>query len=130
MDGHHYWEIVSDARTEHELKVGVTTQQRFNLNTAFCDNEFGFGFYGTGQLRHGSTSQGKEYGVHFKKNGILGCYLDMDNGTLSFLIDGIDYGVAFQHKSLTRGPVWPAVSLLHKGGLTLISGIKKPAHQQ
>ena len=24
MDGHHYWEIVADARTEHELKVGVT----------------------------------------------------------------------------------------------------------
>ena len=25
-DGVHYWEIVADSRTEHELKVGVTTQ--------------------------------------------------------------------------------------------------------
>ena len=24
-DGVHYWEIIADARTEHELKVGVTT---------------------------------------------------------------------------------------------------------
>jgi hypothetical protein len=24
--GIHYWEIVADARTEHELKIGVTTQ--------------------------------------------------------------------------------------------------------
>jgi hypothetical protein len=24
-DGIHYWEIVADARTDHELKVGVTT---------------------------------------------------------------------------------------------------------
>lgn len=24
MDGSHYWEIVADARTEHELKIGVT----------------------------------------------------------------------------------------------------------
>lgn len=24
MDGQHYWEIVADARTEHELKIGVT----------------------------------------------------------------------------------------------------------
>ena len=26
MDGQHYWEIIADARTEHELKIGVTTQ--------------------------------------------------------------------------------------------------------
>ena len=25
MDGQHYWEIIADARTEHELKIGVTT---------------------------------------------------------------------------------------------------------
>jgi hypothetical protein len=24
MEGIHYWEIVADARTEHELKVGVS----------------------------------------------------------------------------------------------------------
>jgi len=30
-DGVHYWEIIADARTEHELKIGVTTQQTFNL---------------------------------------------------------------------------------------------------
>jgi len=24
MDGCHYWEIIADARTEHELKIGVT----------------------------------------------------------------------------------------------------------
>jgi hypothetical protein len=27
MGGVHYWEIIADARTEHELKIGVTTQQ-------------------------------------------------------------------------------------------------------
>ena len=26
MDGHHYWEVIADARTEHELKIGVTLQ--------------------------------------------------------------------------------------------------------
>jgi hypothetical protein len=25
-EGVHYWEIVADSRTEHELKIGVTTQ--------------------------------------------------------------------------------------------------------
>ena len=25
LGGHHYWEIIADGRTEHELKIGVTT---------------------------------------------------------------------------------------------------------
>ena len=24
MDGQHYWEIIADSRTEHELKIGVS----------------------------------------------------------------------------------------------------------
>ena len=48
MDGQHYWEIIADARTEHELKIGVTTQQKFSVSNAFCDYDFGFGFYGFG----------------------------------------------------------------------------------
>lgn len=62
MDGVHYWEIVADARTEHELKVGVTTQQKFNVNASFSDYEFGFAYYGLGQLRHNSNSLGKCFG--------------------------------------------------------------------
>ena len=61
-DGVHYWEIVADARTEHELKVGVTTQQQFNVNSSFSDYEFGFAYYGLGQLRHNSNSVGIPYG--------------------------------------------------------------------
>ena len=78
MDGKHYWEVVADARTEHELKIGVATQQTFSPNTAFCDFEFGFGFYGLGQLRHGNNAEGRKYGKPFKKRGILGVYLDME----------------------------------------------------
>ncbi len=48
MDGVHYWEIVADSRTEHELKIGVSMQQKFSVSNAFCDYEFGFGFYGMG----------------------------------------------------------------------------------
>lgn len=88
MDGQHYWEIIPDARTEHECKIGVTLQQKFAASTSFCDYDFGFGFYGMGQLRHGSNSEGKVYGKPFKKKGILGVFLNMDAGQLSFFIDG------------------------------------------
>jgi len=46
--GIHYWEIIADARTEHELKIGVTAQQTFNVNSSFSDYEFGFAYYGLG----------------------------------------------------------------------------------
>jgi len=61
-DGVHYWEIVADSRTEHELKVGVTTQQKFNVNSSFSDYDFGFAYYGLGSLRHNSNAVGKNFG--------------------------------------------------------------------
>ena len=45
--GVHYWEIVADSRTENELKIGVSTSKDFDYNSAFCDYNFGFSFYGT-----------------------------------------------------------------------------------
>lgn len=78
MDGIHYWEIIADSRTEHELKIGVTTQHKFSVSNAFCDYDFGYAFYGLGQLRNGSNGEGKRYGKPFKKRGVLGVCLDMN----------------------------------------------------
>ena len=47
-EGIHYWEIVADARTENELKVGVCKSRDFDLKTAFCDYVFGWAFYCNG----------------------------------------------------------------------------------
>ena len=52
----------------------------------------------------------------------------MNIGTLSFALDGEWMGVAFEAKILTKGPIWAAISLLHIGGLTLISGLEPPAY--
>lgn len=81
-----------------------------------------------GQLRHGSNAEGTKYGKLFKKKGILGCCLDMNAGTLAFAIDGEYFGVAFTDDALKTGPVWPAISMLHQGGCTLISGLDKPSY--
>ena len=74
-------------------------------------------------MRHGSNAEGKKYGKPFKKKGILGVYLDMEKGTMAFALDGEYFGQAFQDEALRRGPIWAAVSLLHTGGCTLISGL-------
>ena len=52
----------------------------------------------------------------------------MENGQLSFALDGEYFGVAFQDEAMRRGPIWAAISLLHTGGCTLISGLQKPSY--
>lgn len=98
------------------------------MNQSFSDYEFGFAYYGLGQLRHSNNSVGEPYGRAFKKKGVLGVLLNMELGTLSFALDGEFMGVAFEDPILTKGPIWAAVSLLHIGGCTLISGLEPPAH--
>ena len=46
--GIHYWEVILDERTENEIKVGVSTISNMDFNTAFCDFDYGFGFYAIG----------------------------------------------------------------------------------
>jgi hypothetical protein len=47
-EGIHYWEIVSDARTEHELKIGISKSPNCDPMTAFCDQKFGWAFFCVG----------------------------------------------------------------------------------
>ena len=125
-EGCHYWEIVADARTENELKIGVTKNRNIDLKTSFSDYSSGWAYYATGQLRHCNTAVGPKYGRGFKKQGTLGVYLDMEKGTLAFSLDGEFMGVAFEDEELKKGPIYPAVALLHQGGCTLVTGRKPP----
>ena len=46
----------------------------------------------------------------------------MNKGTLSFGLNGENWGVAFSNTALKKGPVFPAVSLLHCAGCRLVTG--------
>mmetsp|Transcript_5416 Transcript_5416/g.5546 ORF Transcript_5416/g.5546 Transcript_5416/m.5546 type:complete len:469 (+) Transcript_5416:10-1416(+) len=126
--GVHYWEIIADRRTENELKIGVTRNINFNYDTSFSDYSFGWAFYGIGQLRHNNNATGEGYGKKFKKHGVLGVFLDMNRGILSFALDGEYFGISFQSKELQTGPIWPAISLLHIAGCSLQVGIPSPPY--
>ena len=117
---------MADSRTEHELKLGVTKTKDFNLNTAFCDYAFGWGFYGMGNLRHCNNANGPPYGKSFKKIGVLGCFLNMNKGTISYALDGEYFGVAFEDSNLKQGPIYPAISLLHIAGCIVVTGKQIP----
>lgn len=47
-EGIHYWEIVADSRSEHELKIGISSQKVINQKAAFSDYEYGWAFFGIG----------------------------------------------------------------------------------
>lgn len=123
--GLHYWELVADSRTDNELKIGVTKSRDFDLKTSFSDYSTGWAFYGIGQLRHCDGANGPQYGKNFKRTGCLGVLLDMNKGTLSFSLNGEYLGVAFEDEELKKGPIYPAIALLHITGCTLVTG--KPA---
>ena len=69
---------------------------------------------------------GRKYGKAFKRQGVLGVCLNMNKGTLSFAIDGMYQGVAFEDAMLKKGPLYPAVSLLHNAGCILVTGRVPP----
>ena len=125
--GIHYWEIYADGRTENEIKIGVACKTNFNLNTAFCDYDYGWGYYGLAQLRHGNNSTGPKYGKPFKNSGYVGVYLNMTKGQLSFALNGEFLGVAFEDEELKKGPLYAAVSLLHKAGCKLVVDAQAPS---
>lgn len=126
--GINYWEIVIDSRTQNELKIGVSKERKKDLTGAFSDYITGYAFYGLGELRHGENSTGIKYGKKFRKSGVVGVCLNMEQGTLSFSLCGEYFGVAFKEKALEKGPIYPAVGLLRVSGITLITGKPVPAY--
>ena len=105
------------------------------LLQSFSDYNFGWAFYGIGQLRHSNNATGESYGKKFKKTGVLGVFLDMNRvfifncqGILAYAFDGEYFGISFQCEDLKSGPIWAAVSLLHVGGCALQTGIPAPPY--
>ena len=69
----------------------------------------------SGKRGDGFTSP---YGASFGENDIIGCYLDMDELTMSFSLNGISQGIAFSGMDLYYSTVhglselfYPAYSL-------------------
>ena len=50
----------------------------------------------------------------------------MTRGTLSFSLDGEFLGIAFEDEELTKGPIYPALAMLHIAGCTLVTGRPAP----
>lgn len=129
--GEHYWEIHISDTTENELKIGITANKAFNMDSAFCDYSFGFGFYTVGGTRSGSNAGGGPYGEAVQSADTIGVYFNTTTGRLMFQKKGKSWGEAFPPEkvlSAIKGqPVYVSVALLHKAGCTLNSNMAIPA---
>jgi serine/threonine protein kinase len=127
-EGIYYWEITVDPRTTCSIKIGVAAKDEINVvtNECFSDKEWGFALFGEGELRHGNNSSGSVYGKPFKTAGVIGCFLNMISGKLSFTVNGEYFGVAYTDARLTQGPIYPAIALMKQAGCKLKTGIGAP----
>mmetsp|Transcript_18552 Transcript_18552/g.8668 ORF Transcript_18552/g.8668 Transcript_18552/m.8668 type:complete len:99 (+) Transcript_18552:464-760(+) len=82
-----------------------------NYERAFSDQATGWAFFNrNAALRHGSNCQGDSYGKKVEEGGLIEIRVDTKKGTLGFVLDGQDYGVAWTNPRLAEGDIYPAVA--------------------
>mgnify|MGYP001141668488 FL=1 len=52
----------------------------------------------------------------------------MNKGQLAISVNDEYLGVAFEDEELKKGPIWPAIALLHVAGSTLVAGRPAPPY--
>ena len=98
----------------NDIKLGVTKDiENKHLDTAFCNDKNGYAYYTLGQTRNGSARSGLLFGDRLDKASKheLIMELSMGEGKLSFIINGTNYGIAFEEEELKEGPIRLAVAL-------------------
>ncbi|MCJ8750037.1 hypothetical protein PDJAM_G00194460 [Pangasius djambal] len=103
--GKYYYEV--SCHDQGLCRIGWSTAQAaLDLGT----DKFGFGFGGTGKKSH--NKQFDSYGEEFTMHDTIGCYIDMDNGHVSFSKNGNDLGLAFEiPQNLRRQPFFASCVL-------------------
>lgn len=87
-------------------RVGWSTSQAsLDLGT----DRFGYGFGGTG--KKSNAKQFDNYGESFGMHDVIGCYLDLSKGEVSFTKNGVNLGVAFTLNAQKGQTFFPAVVL-------------------
>lgn len=120
-NGIHILILKINPKSNTDVKIGVSKKTAFNLKTDFCDYKFGWGLNCfDGSLRHDEESS--PYCEPLKPDTIIQTILNMDKGTLDFIIDG-ERGpnLGFNDSELWLGPIHFAVALFNKTSVTILN---------
>ena len=115
MPSHRYYFELKCVRGTN-FKFGIAAPEaREKPNMAFCDDQHGFAYFSTGQLRHASKGMGPAYGEKFKQDDIIGVYVDLVEGILFFAKNGeVVPKNAFEGPILRDREFYPAACCLTK----------------
>lgn len=114
--GEHWWEVCFvEPPFGTSVEVGVATAQAKvhasglkKLNLIGCD-QHGWSLSYKGTVCHDGLKRAF-CSPFYAKNTVIGCYLNLNEGTLSFAINGVDQGIAFAGIDTRDGPLFPAAS--------------------
>eukprot|EP01084_Bolivina_argentea_P110594 197427_1 len=76
----------------HSIRIGVCGETE-STDRVFTETKYGYGYGDDGNIYFGGSHI--EYNDGYKSGDIVGVYLDMDNNTLKFTVNGQDHGSAF-----------------------------------
>ena len=105
------WEVRLDNCPKGHIFLGVATS-RSNIDGYLGCDRHGWGFIGNRGVWHNKHKE-NTYGKEFRTGDIVKVILDMNEGTLSFALNGEELGVAFT--GLSGLKLYPAFSLYQKG---------------
>jgi hypothetical protein len=107
--GLHKWDIHIDRCVSKNIFIGISTLEGKLDNYVGCDR-FGWGFLANRAVWH-NKSKYKNFGELFRSGDTVSVILDLDVGTLTFILNGVDLGVAVDG---LVGPFYPAFSLYNE----------------
>ena len=105
-DGKFYFEVLSSDPSSTDVHVGIATDIETGLDTWVGSTSAGYVYTGQTGQKYNNNS-GSSYGASFTDGDIIGCAIDMDNGTLSFYKNNSSQGQAYSGLS---GTVFPVIS--------------------
>mmetsp|Transcript_33163 Transcript_33163/g.53318 ORF Transcript_33163/g.53318 Transcript_33163/m.53318 type:complete len:5108 (-) Transcript_33163:115-15438(-) len=106
------WDVSVDLSPKGHIFVGVATKNS-NLNSYLGNDKYGWGYIGNRGAWH-NKHKVKTYGKDFRTGYVVTVTMDMDEGVLSFAVNGEDLGPAFDD-GLKGKQLYPAFALYQKG---------------
>jgi len=117
MDGVHYWELTIDVFTSSGINVGIVVPDKISSLTTYVGADSNsWDYCNTGSKIHQGAST--TYGSAYAQGSIIGLLLNLEEGSLTYYVNGKSNGVAYT--SLPKGSKFsPAVSLYGNAKVTL-----------